>query len=642
MPREAGDRSKQEVRFHRYLLAATAYAVCVPPLYLSYRLGLIHLWPMLDIVAAIIGVNAVLFAAFRSGFNERFRDPSLAWPQTVAAIIVLMTTVYHFDYDRGMALRVSFMVLGFGVFRFTLREFLRASAVVLAGYALVINLLMWFKPATVDPYLEGVRWLTLAVVLPCFAIVCGRISELRQRLVAMNEQLQEAIATIQTISTRDALTGLPNRASFSESLAHAIAASEHPQRSVGVLFMDIDRFKYVNDTLGHDMGDRVLGESARRLLACVRTGDTVARLGGDEFGIVIEDFKSVADLTTVADKVLAAFQAAFVVDAHELALSASIGISAFPEDGKTAALLLSNADLALYRAKEQGRNRHSLFAADLNAASQERLALESALRHAVERQELELHYQPKIDLRSGRVTGVEALVRWRHPQRGLLSPDRFIPLAEEIGAIVPMGLWTLRHVCERIKAWQSLPGGAVPVAVNLSASQFHQPTLPGDLAALLQQTGIAPQMLEIEITESMVMHDPDSALAVMESIRDMGSRLAIDDFGTGYSSLGYLKRFPIDRLKIDRMFIRDLPHNAGDIAITRAVIAMAHSLRMSVVAEGVEEESQYELLRREGCDEYQGYYCRPPLPETDLLKFLAEERSQPARVLRQAVEALAR
>jgi EAL domain-containing protein (putative c-di-GMP-specific phosphodiesterase class I) len=311
-------------------------------------------------------------------------------------------------------------------------------------------------------------------------------------------------------------------------------------------------------------------------------------------------------------------------------LSASIGICTYPADGEEAPLLLSNADIAMYRAKEQGRNRHCFYAAELNKLSQERLALEASLKHAVERNEIEVFYQPKIDFADGRVSGLEALIRWRHPVRGLLMPDRFIGIAEETGLIIPIGYWTLRRVCERARQWQE-QGVSLPIAVNLSANQFHEPELVRELAAILRATSVAPSMIELEITESMVMRDPERAVSIMHALRAMGVRLSIDDFGTGHSSLGYLKRFPIDRLKVDRSFVRDLPHNGDDLAITRAVIAMAHSLRMSVVAEGVEHQQQFDLLRKEGCDEFQGYYCRPPLEEAELLRFLAEERVRHGR-----------
>ncbi len=618
--------SKHSVRVRRFLLASAAYGVCLPLLAIAHLLGLIGLRPALEIGALIVLVNAAIYLVFLSGLNERFKDPSLTWLQTVAAIAVLMYAVYHFDRERGLALMMCLVVLAFGTFRFSTREFFVAAGLVLVGYAAVINLLMWNKPEVVNVWIEAFQWITLAFVLPCFAVVGGRISDLRQRVRRTNNELSSALSMIQRMATHDTLTGLPNRALFNETLGHAIAQAARHKRPLAMFFLDMDRFKNINDTLGHGVGDRVLQEAARRLLAAMRSSDLVARLGGDEFVLLVEEYHTGSELTDIADKILAAFEPTFTVDGQELGLAASIGVCTFPDDGRDAQELLSNADIAMYRAKEQGRNRFCFYSADLNTLSQERLSLEAGLRHALERGEIEVFYQPKIDFGSGRVTGVEALIRWRHPTLGLLLPDKFVGLAEEIGAIIPIGYWTLRRVCERARRWHD-QGMPLSVAVNLSASQFHEPELVRELAAILKQTGLSANMLELEITESMVMKDPDRAVGVMEGLRAMGVRISIDDFGTGHSSLGYLKRFPINQLKVDRSFVRDLPHNGDDVAITRAVIAMAHSLRMSVVAEGVEHQHQFDLLRAEGCDEFQGYFCRPPLEESELMRFLFEERA---------------
>jgi diguanylate cyclase (GGDEF)-like protein len=621
---------RQAVRLRRFGMAAAAYMVCLPLLWFGNALGLIDTFPAMAVGVAMVAANAFVYALLRSGLNQKFRDPSLTWLQVVLATLVLMFAVYHLDQNRSIALLIALVILAFGVFRFTTREFVTAAGVVLAAYALVINLLMWLKPGAVNVPLEAFQWLTLAFVLPCFAAVGGRISELRSRLRRTNDELTSALGMIQKMATHDSLTGLPNRALFNETLAHAIAQAERHGRQLAIFFLDLDRFKNINDTLGHAAGDRVLQEAARRLTASVRSSDMVARLGGDEFVLLVEEFRDSGDLADLAAKVLESFQPTFTVDGQELGLSTSIGVCTYPADGLDAGTLLANADIAMYRAKEQGRNRHCFYAAELNHLSQERLALETGLRHALEREEFEVFYQPKIEFANGRVTGVEALIRWRHPTLGLLLPDKFISLAEEIGLIVPIGYWTLRRVCERVRRW-SEQGFNLPVAVNLSARQFHEPELVSMVASILRATGVAPNMLEIEITESMVMKDPDRAVAIMEGLRRMGVRMAIDDFGTGHSSLGYLKRFPIDRLKVDRSFVRDLPHNGDDVAITRAVIAMAHSLRMSVVAEGVEHQHQFEMLRAEGCDEFQGWYCKPALEEADLLRFVSDERSRLGR-----------
>jgi diguanylate cyclase (GGDEF)-like protein len=628
--RSQGTKNKQAVRMKRFLLATGAYAACGLLLAIAYHLRLIALGPALATVFLMIAVNASVYLALRLGLNERCGDPSLTWLQIAAGVGVLMFVTYHFDRDRGLALMLSMLILSFGAFRFNTREFLRATGLVLAGYAIVINLLFWRKPEVVDVYLEAFQWITLALVLPCFAVVGGRLSELRQRLRRTNDELTAALEMIQKMATHDTLTSLPNRALFNEALNHAIAQAERHKRQLALFFLDLDRFKNINDTLGHAVGDRVLQEAARRLTGAVRTSDLVARLGGDEFVLLIEDFSGTEHLADIAAKIHAAFAPTAIIDQQELALSASVGICTYPEDGADGQVLLANADIAMYRAKEQGRNRFCFYAAELNHLSQERLALEAGLRHALERGEIEVFYQPKIEFGNGRVSGVEALIRWRHPQLGLLLPDKFVPLAEEIGAIIPIGYWTLRRVCERARRWVE-QGAPLPVAVNLSASQFHEPELVSELAAIFKATGVSPRLLELEITESMVMRDPDRAVEVMEALHAMGVVISIDDFGTGHSSLGYLKRFPIDRLKVDRSFVRDLPHNRDDVAITRAVIAMAHSLRMSVVAEGVEHREQFELLRDEGCDEFQGYYCAKPMEEADLMRFL-DERAHQARL----------
>ena len=621
-----GNDRLHAVRVRRFYLAAAAYGICAPLFVVAHLLGLVSFPAMVQIIAIGIAVNVGLYVTFMKRWNERFEDPSLTGLQMALAIGLVMYAVYQFDRDRGLALMICLVVLSFGAFRFTTRQFLVSTGMVLAAYAAVINLLMWRKPETVNVWLEAFQWITLAIVLPCFAMVGGRLSDVRQRLRRTNDELVSALATIQKMATNDTLTGLPNRAYFNEALGHSIAASQRHGRPLALFFLDLDRFKNVNDTLGHGVGDRVLQEAASRLRRAVRASDLIARLGGDEFVLLVEEFRDDADLSDIAGKILKGFEPTFTVEGHELGLAGSIGICTYPRDGSDAPTLLSNADIAMYRAKEEGRGRHCFYSADLNQLSEERLALEAGLRRALDRNEIEVFYQPKISLSTGRVTGVEALIRWRHPKLGLLMPDKFIGLAEETGVIVPIGYWTLKRVCERARKWID-QGTPLKVAVNLSAVQFHQPELVAELAAILKASGLPAHMLELEITESMVMKDPDGAVVVMEALRRMGVLLSIDDFGTGHSSLGYLKRFPVNQLKVDRSFVRDLPHNNDDVAITRAVIAMAHSLRMSVVAEGVEHQQQFDLLRDEGCDEFQGYLCRPPLEEAELLRFLAEERA---------------
>ncbi len=631
MPLQEERDVNQTARLRRFLQVSASYVITVPLLLLAYALGLIALTPALWTIAAAVAVILFQYALIRSGLNLRFRDPDLAWLQTALANTVVMYVVYSFDQGRALPLSLCLVVLMFGVLRFNTRELLMIALQILAGYALVINLLMVFKPETVNVFVEWFQWGGLALVLPWYAMVGGRVSALNEHLRRSreherrsNDELRSALAAIRKMAMHDNLTGLFNRALFSETLQHALAKGGRHHRPIALFFMDLDRFKNINDSLGHQIGDRVLQETAKRITRCVRESDVVARLGGDEFVLLVEEFGEVSKVSDIAQKLLAAISQTIVIDGHELNLTVSIGICIYPTDAQDAKTLLSNADIAMYRAKAQGRNSFCFYSAELNSHTLEKLELEAGLRHGLERNEFRVHYQPKINIATGAMTGVEALIRWQHPARGLLMPDTFIQIAEETGLIQPIGLWTLREACTRAKAWEDSGLPRLPVAVNLSAGQFQQEQLVSQLAEILKSTGLAPNTLELEITESMVMQDPEQAVKLMESLREMGVRLTIDDFGTGYSSLGYLKRFPIDSLKVDRSFVRDLPHNADDIAITRAVIAMAHSLEVKVIAEGVENQEQLDLLRAEGCDEYQGYLCSRPLNEADLVSFIRE------------------
>jgi len=624
----SGGDPRQAVRLRRFLLGSAAYAICIPLVWLASEFNLIARGPALVLVAIMIAVNLGLYAVFRSGLNRKFSDPSLTWLQVFIGNVVVMYAVYSFDQARAIVLNLSLVVLSFGMFRFTTREFVKTALQILAAYAAVINLLMYFKPETVNVYQEWFQWAGLAAVLPLFAAVGGRISLLRQRLRASNEELRSALGNVRQMATHDHLTGLPNRLLFNEELQRALARAERHARPVALFFMDLDRFKNINDTLGHQFGDRVLQEAAKRLAGCVREGDIIARLGGDEFVLLVEELGDPAVLTEIARKLLAALSELGKIDGQELSLTLSIGICVYPVDGRDSKTLLAGADIAMYRAKDRGRNGFCFYSAELQSHTPEKLALEAGLRHALERGEFRVYYQPKIDMATGAITGVEALLRWQHPERGLLLPEKFIQLAEESGLIVAIGLWTLREVCMRAKAWRDAGLPRMTIAVNLSASQFLEEKLVSQLAEILKSTGTDAGILDLEITESMVMRDPDEAVKLMHNLRAMGVGLTIDDFGTGYSSLGYLKNFPINSLKVDRSFVRDLAHSSDDVAITRAVIAMAHSLQMNVIAEGVELREQFDVLREEGCDEFQGYLCRPPLAEDDLIHFVRDCATQ--------------
>ncbi len=613
--------AQQAVRMRRFAMASATYLAGIPLMLLAHLLGFVALRPALATIAAVIAVNGGIYALFRTRQNLRFADPSLTWLQIVLATATVMAGAFVLDQDRSVALILCPVLLMYGVFRFTTRQFIVASGFVLACYAAVVALLLLVKPATVNLPNEMFRLTVLACVLPCFALAGGKISEMRARFRRSNEDLSAALAKIKQLATHDTLTGLPNRALFTESLSRALARAERHGWPVALFFMDLDRFKNINDTLGHQLGDEALKEAARRISSCIRDSDISARLGGDEFVLLVEEFEGPTVLIEIAERILAAIYQPLSIGGHELNLSASIGICTFPIDAKDAGTLLSNADIAMYQAKEQGRNRYRFYSPRFNEHSVERLALETGLRYAIERDELVLLYQPKISIATGRIVGVEALLRWQHPELGLLRPDRFIPLAEESGLIVPIGLWVLRTACATARLWRE-NGMPMPVAVNLSARQFHDGRLVADIAGILAASGLAPGELELEITESTVMQNPEQAVALMDEIRRLGVRLAMDDFGIGYSSIGHLKRFPIDSLKLDRTFVRDLPEDINDVAITRAVIAMAHTLRIGVIAEGVERQAQLDLLRAEGCDEYQGYFCQPPLALAELVPFV--------------------
>ena len=385
-----------------------------------------------------------------------------------------------------------------------------------------------------------------------------------------------------------------------------------------VLFVDLDRFKTLNDSLGHFAGDTVLRTVAERLRASVRAEDTVARLGGDEFVVLLRRVGHPADAVEVARKIMESVSRPVLLDEHELRIGSSIGISAFPDHGDSPMRLVANADAAMYHVKKTGRANVAVFTAEMGTFFPQRLALETELRAALERNELVLHYQPKVDMASGRIVGMEALVRWQHPRRGLVPPSEFVPFAEETGLVVPLGHWVLLEACRQARDWQRR-GADVTVAVNISGVQFQQRgELVESVARALETSGLAPRLLELEITESVVMQNAPEARVMLEELHRMGVGLSIDDFGTGYSSLNYLKRFPIDKLKIDQSFIRDLSVDSDDAAIVQAIIALAHGLRLRVVAEGVERADQYHYLRELGNDEYQGFLYSRPLPAAEV------------------------
>lgn len=425
------------------------------------------------------------------------------------------------------------------------------------------------------------------------------------------------------LAQHDTLTDLPNRALFSTKLTEAIAAAHRYRRQLAVLYMDLDRFKYINDSLGHIIADRVLQSVADRLRSSVRASDTISRQGGDEFVILLSEVGSAQDAADSADRILRAVHTVHRIDQHDLHLTASIGIVTYPADGTEAEILMKNADFAMYHAKDSGRNCYQFFKSDMNLCALEQQSLEVDLRMALENREFELNYQPKVSLVTGAITAVEALIRWRHPRRGLVPPAQFIPVAEACGVIVPIGRWVLREACLQTRAWRDAGLPPVRMAINVSALELRENDFPATVGATLLKTGLEPWNLELELTETFLMQEATATAAVLQALKDLGVMLALDDFGTGYSSLSHLQRFPIDTLKIDQSFVRDLATNVDAASIVSAVIGMGKSLDMRVVAEGVETRDQVAFLREHGCPEAQGYYFSRPMPAGQFARFLA-------------------
>lgn len=445
---------------------------------------------------------------------------------------------------------------------------------------------------------------------------------------------QQQNAELKRLASHDVLTGLPNRALLMDRLRQGLSRWKRHKQKATIAFVDLDHFKNINDSLGHTAGDKTLLTVAGKLNRAIRQSDTVARLGGDEFVLILEDRNGIESHIRVLERISASLCEPMLDLPLEVSVTCSIGYSRYPEDGEDADTLLNAADAAMYLAKQLGRSNIQPYTADMRLQALERLTMESKLRHAIENNQLLLHYQPKVDLRSGRVVGMEALVRWHHPELGMVLPSIFIPIAEESGLIVPIGDWILRTACEQALAWKQA-GTPVPVAVNLSAKQFQQPDISSRVEFALDSIGLDAQYLELELTESMSMLNPEKSIAIMQTFKDLGITLTIDDFGTGYSNLSYLKRFPVDKLKLDQSFVRDITQSAEALAISQAVLAVAHNLGLKVVAEGVETESQLNLLTRNHCDEIQGFYFSRPLPAEQCVAFLREDRRLQTGEIRQ-------
>ncbi|HEX6414336.1 MAG TPA: EAL domain-containing protein [Burkholderiales bacterium] len=459
-------------------------------------------------------------------------------------------------------------------------------------------------------------------------LVKGRLDrELLLRAMHYSIERKRYQVQLEHQANYDALTGLPNRNLLHDRLRQAVYG-QRDKRSIAVVFMDLDHFKVVNDSLGHSTGDLLLKAMADRLRTALREGDTVGRVGGDEFVLILNDQVNEEIMYRAMQRIIGRISEPVTIDGKELYVTCSAGISIYPQDGRDVDTLLKNADAAMYRAKEHGRSNFQFYTSEMNERVNERLALEAALRRALERNELALHYQPKVSMKTGAIVGAEALVRWMHPEWGLVRPARFIPLAEETGLIVTIGEWVLREACRQTRAW--IHAGLEPgnVSVNLSVRQFRQEGLVRTVSRILEETGLDPSKLEMELTESMVMHNVEAAIAVLQGLKQLGVGLSLDDFGTGYSSLSYLKDLPIDTLKIDRSFVRDIGagEEADDGVLAQAIISLGHALHLKVIAEGVETDAQMRFLRRNACDEVQGFFYGEPVPPDAHARLLEKAR----------------
>ncbi len=488
-----------------------------------------------------------------------------------------------------------------------------------------------FAPNTIclSGALANNSWMAATLAIITFLILCGTLSlsvldaRMESKTAQMASSLREANAELQHLVLHDSLTKLPNRLLLEDRVQQAVEECRRGNSHCAVLFVDLDRFKTLNDSLGHFAGDTVLRAVAERLRSTVRLEDTVSRLGGDEFVVLLKHIVRADDAAEVARKIIDTLARPIMLDKHELRIGSSVGISVFPDHGEDSGRLIANADAAMYHVKKSGRSNFSFFAKEMSTYFPKRLALENELRAAIEKHQFVLHYQPQVEMRTGRIMGMEALVRWQHPHKGMVQPLEFIPFAEETGLIVPLGNWVLHEACLQTRAWQKRGIGDLVMAVNISGVQFQQRDLVENVSDALAKSGLEARFLELEITEGVVMQNAPEAIVMLEELHRMGVGLSIDDFGTGYSSLNYLKRFPIDKLKIDQSFIRDVSADTDDAAIVQAIIAMAHGLRLRVVAEGVENEGQFDFLRALGNDEYQGFLYSKPLPAREVERRLS-------------------
>ncbi len=640
---------------HHWMLSAAALTVCQLAIAAAAALTLnLHLPPshplrlFAAITASVSGYLYLGWAVF--GVYElvrrrpvRLREAKLI-VYSLAAFGVLTATIFTSEGSSplarhiarsgvyALAAAVGFGAAGFALWRTRLRR--RGFGSVVLSFGFAANALQQIQQATLGSY-----WAEFGT-MPKLPIDSGYADLLIQSVIGLGmiasllederEAAELAAGQVEHLAYHDALTGLPNRPLFMDRLIVALAQAHRANQKLAVLFLDLDRFKDINDSLGHSVGDALLKAAAERIRHCVREGDTVARFGGDEFTLLIPRIDHIEDAAKIAQKIIETLKIPFSVSERELFITTSVGVSLFPSDGLDPETLVRNADTAMYRAKDQGRDNYQLYAPAMNARAAERLALENNLRRALVQDELILHYQPLVAVETHRVAGFEALIRWNHPEQGLLSPAHFISVAEVSGLIVPIGQWVLRTACQQVKTWQKKFDHDLLMSVNLSARQFQQPDLVAIVRSAIEESGIPASTLEVEITESSAMQNAENTIYTLRELKALGVRIAMDDFGTGYSSLNYLKRFPIDTLKLDQTFVREVANDPSDAAIVSSVISMAHNLGLRVVAEGVETQEQLDFLARQRCDIIQGYYFSQPLLPAQLESFLTDRKSKAA------------
>ena len=641
-------RQYQKEYLRHWTLGWMALAICQLAVAIAMYAGVRHHYPpwhYLRLIPAVIAVSAgYLYIAWTMfGVYEFVRRRPVRLQESkrilIATVVIgAVSAVLFVTPDSSSAARqfsrsglyglvsvIAFTTAAVALWRSRRRKQSVGSAVLSTAFAahglqqvqhaLLGTMFVNNTPFTQLPLYSGFVDLLLQSIIGLGMVACLLEDERESAQLAANE--------IEHLAYHDALTGLPNRPLFIDRLIVALAQANRAGTRLAVFFLDLDRFKDINDSLGHSVGDTLLKSVAERVRRCVREGDTVARFGGDEFTLLIPRIDHIEDAAKIAQKIIETLKIPFFVADRELFVTTSIGVSIFPGDGPDPETLVRNADTAMYRAKEQGRDNYQLYAPAMNARAVERLGLENQLRKALSQNELLLHYQPILAAGTKSVIGLEALVRWQHPELGLVAPGHFISVAEMSGLIVPIGDWVLRTACRQLKIWQKKFDADLMVAVNLSARQFQQAELVEQIREVLQESGISPASLELEITESNAMQNAENTIYTLRELKALGVRIAMDDFGTGYSSLNYLKRFPIDTLKLDQSFVRDVMTDATDAAIVAAVITMAHSLDLEVVAEGVETEAQLEFLTRQGCDKLQGYLFSRPHPIEKIEPYLA-------------------